>query len=56
LPAEGDAAGVDDDADVALDDELLLLLLPHAAKATTHESTSAASSGFLHVTIQLLLV
>lgn len=59
-PPEDDAAGVDVDADVELELELalllLLLLLPQAVTATTHESTSATSSGFLQITIRLLQV
>jgi hypothetical protein len=63
LAPEDDDAGVeadvevdDDDAAVELADELLLLLLPHAAIATTHGSSKAASSDFLQETIRLLLV
>jgi hypothetical protein len=57
-PLDDAAAGVDVEADVALGDELLLLLLllPHAATVTAHDSVSAASSGFLQVSIRLLLV
>jgi hypothetical protein len=63
-PLLEDAAGVEVEADVAvdaaagaeLDDELLLLLLlPHAAIAATLSSVSAASAGFLQITIRLLL-
>jgi hypothetical protein len=50
---------VDDVAGAALEAELLLLLLlllPHAATVTTQASVSAPSSGFLQVSIRLLLV
>jgi hypothetical protein len=63
-PLEELAAGVEVDVEVdagaagaALEDALLLLLLlPHAAMARTLISVSAASAGFLQVTIRLLLV
>jgi hypothetical protein len=61
-PLEELAAGVDADVELdagaALEDALLLLLLllPHAATSTRHAITSAANSGFLQVTIRLLLV
>ncbi len=60
-PLEDVAAGVEVEVDVAagaaLEDELLLLLLlPHAAMAATLSSDSAASAGFLQITIRLLLV
>jgi hypothetical protein len=57
---EDDAAAVvpvDVDAALELEAELLLLLLllPHAASATTLSNDSAASAGFLLITIRLLL-
>jgi hypothetical protein len=61
-PLEDEAVDVDvdeldGDAGAALEDALLLLLLlPHAATGTTHASTTPISSGFLQVTIRLLLV
>jgi hypothetical protein len=51
------AVELDGDAGAALEDALLLLLLlPHAATGTTHASTTPISSGFLQLTIRLLLV
>jgi hypothetical protein len=47
---------VDAELELELADDELLLLLPHAATVTTHDSSSAPSSGFLQITIRLLLV
>jgi hypothetical protein len=52
---EDDAAGVDDDAELEVVDELLPLLLQQAASAATLSTDSATGADFLQITIQLLL-